>query len=276
MNELVNINIALMKDCNNHADILHKTLDKYKFVYSYIMYDKKTHWQVNILYSKNKIYNTLLVENVIQRVIESETKQDDHLQLIDNVRAYAQPPLEILLVTYRPLIYRLAVQQHQYWPQIELEDLLQMCNLRICVLYQQGYYIHKNLLTRSFVNDVLMFLRPEKRKPKIESLDQLLVSQDAENNISLIEMVEDETAQHDLDEVTNDVDGITLEQEIKNKMLEVIRDFVSPRMYDQLLREYGNKTTTNNTRVMINRLKGQLKELGITVRSITNQVTKRS
>lgn len=276
MNELVNLRARLYKNENNHKELLHNMLNKFTYLYSYIMYDKKEYWQVDILYSKIKQYNTIPVDKLINEVIKAENTKDKSLQLSDNIRAYCQPPLEILLVTYKPLIYKLAVQQHQYWPQVELEDLLQMCNMRICVLYQQGYYIHKNLLTRSFVNDVLMFLRPEKRKPRVDSLDQMLISNDGENNISLAETIEDEHAQDELNEIIDEADGITVEQEIKNKMLEVIKEFITPRMYDQLLREYGNKTTSNNTRVMVNRLKSQLKDLGITVRTITDQVVKRS
>ena len=276
MNELVNLRTQLYKNENNHKELLCNMLNKFKYLYSYIMYDKQTFWQVDILYSKTKQYNTIPVDKLINEVIKAENVKDRSLQLSDNICTYCQPPLEILFVTYKPLIYKLAVQQHQYWPQVELEDLLQMCNMRICVLYQQGYYIHKNLLTRSFVNDVLMFLRPEKRKPRVDSLDQMLISNDGENNISLVETIEDERAQDELNEIIDEADGITVEQEIKNKMLEVIKEFITPRMYDQLLREYGNKTTSNNTRVMVNRLKSQLKDLGITVRTITDQVVKRS
>ena len=276
MNELVNLRTQLYKNENNHKELLCNMLNKFKYLYSYIMYDKQTFWQVDILYSKTKQYNTIPVDKLINEVIKAENVKDRSLQLSDNISTYCQPPLEILLVTYKPLIYKLAVQQRQYWPQVELEDLLQMCNMRICVLYQQGYYIHKNLLTRSFVNDVLMFLRPEKRKPHVDSLDQMLISNDGENNISLVETIEDERAQDELNEIIDEADGITVEQEIKNKMLEVIKEFITPRMYDQLLREYGNKTTSNNTRVMVNRLKSQLKDLGITVRTITDQVVKRS
>lgn len=276
MNELVNLRARLYKNKGNHKELLCNMLNKFKYLYSYIVYDKKEYWQVDILYSKTKQYNTIPVDKLISEVIKAESIKDKSLQLSDNICTYCQPPLEILLVTYKPLIYKLAVQQHQYWPQVELEDLLQMCNMRICVLYQQGYYIHKNLLTRSFVNDVLMFLRPEKRKPRVDSLDQMLISNDGENNISLVETIEDEHAQDELNEIIDEADGITVEQEIKNKMLEVIKEFITPRMYDQLLREYGNKTTSNNTRVMVNRLKSQLKDLGITVRTITDQVVKRS
>lgn len=276
MNELVNLRARLYKKENNHCNLLHNMLDKFKYLYSYIVYDKLEYWQVDILYSKTKQYNTIPVNKLIEQVINSEKNPDKSLQLSNNICGYCQPPLEILLVTYKPLIYKLAVQQHQYWPQVELEDLLQMCNMRICVLYQQGYYIHKNLLTRSFVNDVLMFLRPDKRKPRVDSLDQMLMSTDGENNVTLVDTIEDEHAQDELDEIIDEADGITVEQEIKNKMLEVIKEFITPRMYDQLLREYGNKTTSNNTRVMVNRLKSQLKDLGITVRTITDQVVKRS
>lgn len=276
MNELINLRVQLYKNRNNHEKLLHDLLDKYNYLYSYIVYDKKEYWQVDILYSKTKQYNTIPANKLIEEVIKSETVHDKSLQLSNNICTYCQPPLEILLVTYKPLIYKLAVQQHQYWPQVELEDLLQMCNMRICVLYQQGYYIHKNLLTRSFVNDVLMFLRPDKRKPRVDSLDQMLMSTDGENNVTLVDTIEDEHAQDELNEIIDEADGITVEQEIKNKMLEVIKEFITPRMYDQLLREYGNKTTSNNTRVMVNRLKSQLKDLGITVRTITDQVVKRS
>ena len=257
-------------------DTLHKMLYRFTYIYSYIIYDKDNVYRVVALVSQTLPYNTLHVYNVIDNVIDSICNEHDPtLQLSQNVIGYEQPPLEILLETYKPLIYKLSLQQYHMWPQVELEDLIQMCNLRICVLYQQGYYIHKNLLSRSFANAVLMFLRPEKYKPQTVSLDEISKGKDDETSVNIAETIEDEHANEEMNEVLDEVDGITFEDLVNQECKQIVLEFISPRMYDQWMIEYNTKTVSRQTASQVNALKSKLKMLGISRKNIADYLIKR-
>lgn len=277
-NDLINIRIDLQKDMSEEQmrDTLHKMLHRFTYIYSYIIYDKDNMYRVVALVSQTLPYNTLHIDNVIDNVIDSIcNKHDPALQLSQNVIGYEQPPLEILLETYKPLIYKLSLQQYHMWPQVELEDLIQMCNLRICVLYQQGYYIHKNLLSRSFANAVLMFLRPEKYKPQTVSLDEISKGKDDETSVNIAETIEDEHANEEMNEVLDEVDGITFEDLVNQECKQIVLEFISPRMYDQWMIEYNTKTVSRQTASQVNALKSKLKMLGISRKNIADYLIKR-
>lgn len=277
-NDLINVRIDLQKDMSEEQmrDTLHKMLLRFTFIYSYIIYDKDNVYRVIVLVSQTLPYNTLHIDNVIDNVIDFICNEHDPtLQLSQNVIGYEQPPLEILLETYKPLIYKLSLQQYHMWPQVELEDLIQMCNLRICVLYQQGYYIHKNLLSRSFANAVLMFLRPEKYKPQTVSLDEISKGKDEETAVNIAETIEDEHANEEMNEVLDEVDGITFEDLVNQECKQIVLEFISPRMYDQWMIEYNTKTVSRQTASQVNALKSKLKMLGISRKNIVDYLIKR-
>ena len=277
-NDLINVRIDLQKDMSEEQmqDTLHKMLHRFTYIYSYIIYDKDNMYRVVALVSQTLPYNTLHVDNVIDNVINFICNEHDPtLQLSQNVIGYEQPPLEILLETYKPLIYKLSLQQYHMWPQVELEDLIQMCNLRICVLYQQGYYIHKNLLSRSFANAVLMFLRPEKYKPQTVSLDEISKGKDDETSVNIAETIEDEHANEEMNEVLDEVDGITFEDLVNQECKQIVLEFISPRTYDQWMIEYNTKTVSRQTASQVNALKSKLKMLGISRKNIADYLIKR-
>lgn len=277
-NDLINVRIDLQKDMPEEQmrDTLHKMLHRFTYIYSYIIYDKDNMYRAVVLVSQTLPYNTLHVDNVIDNVINFICNEHDPtLQLSQNVIGYEQPPLEILLETYKPLIYKLSLQQYHMWPQVELEDLIQICNLRICVLYQQGYYIHKNLLSRSFANAVLMFLRPEKYKPQTVSLDEISKGKDDETSVNIAETIEDEHANEEMNEVLDEVDGITFEDLVNQECKQIVLEFISPRTYDQWMIEYNTKTVSRQTASQVNALKSKLKMLGISRKNIADYLIKR-
>ena len=151
-----------------------------------------------------------------------------------------------------------------------------MCNLRICVLYQQGYYIHKRLLNKSFANAVLMFLRPERYKPQTISLDQISKSKSGDDeSVNRVEVIEDESATQRMDEAIDEIDGCTFEDLVSKEMRSIVLEFVSQRTYDQWCLEYGTKTVSRSTASQVNALKSKLSVLGINRKNITDYIIKR-
>lgn len=282
-NELINyqIPLALNTTKENITTLININMSQYSHLYSWILYDKIDEYLLSVLVSETTVYNTLPVNTLSDMIYDKlqkykATKSENFVKNHKNVIAFKQPPLEILCETYRPLIYSLCVQQHTCWPQIELEDLIQMCNLRICILYQQGYYIHKKLLNKSFANAVLMFLRPEKYKPKIISLDQMSKSKSGEDeSVNRVEVIEDEAASRYIDEAIDEIDGCTFEDLISKEMRNVVLEFVSQRTYDQWCLEYGTKTVSRQTASQVNALKSKLFVLGINRKNVIDYIVKR-
>lgn len=278
-NELISYQIPLALNASKEsiADAINDHLTIYSHVYSWILYDKTNEYRLDVLVSETVRYNTLLVETLPSVVYETLSKYRANRQEgRKNAIAFRQPPLEILCETYKPLIYSLCIQQHTCWPQIELEDLIQMCNLRICVLYQQGYYIHKRLLNKSFANAVLMFLRPERYKPQTISLDQISKSKSGDDeSVNRVEVIEDESATQRMDEAIDEIDGCTFEDLVSKEMRSIVLEFVSQRTYDQWCLEYGTKTVSRSTASQVNALKSKLSMLGINRKNITDYIVKR-
>lgn len=279
-NELISyqISITLNTDANSIAKSINDHLSAYSHIYSWVLYDRTCEYRLDVLMSETTRYNTIpvaMLPSVIYETLRTYKKKE-----FDSKRkvaiAFRQPPLEILCETYKPLIYSLCIQQHTCWPQIELEDLIQMCNLRICVLYQQGYYIHKNLLNRSFANAVLMFLRPERYKPQILSLDQMSKSKSGnDESVNRVEVIEDESATERINETIDEIDGCTFEDLVSREMRDVVLEFVSQRTYDQWCFEYGTKTVSLRTASQVNALKDKLIALGINRKNICDYIIKR-
>lgn len=281
-NELISYQVHIVRNYTreNIEQLLMDTFGDIAYVYSWILYDKSNEYLLSVLVSETSVYNTIFVDSLGDDIFRALTayrkKVTQDAYNCKRAIAHKQPPLEILCETYRPLIYSLCVQQHTCWPQIELEDLIQMCNLRICVLYQQGYYIHKKLLNRSFANAVLMFLRPEKYKPQIVSLDQMSRSKSGtDEEVSRIEVIEDESATERINEAIDEVDGCTLADLVSTEMRNVVLEFVSQRTYDQWCLEYGTKTVSRSTASQVNALKSKLAVLGINRKNITDYIISR-
>jgi hypothetical protein len=149
--------------------------------------------------------------------------------------------------------------QQQNWQFLEFEDLLQMCRLVLCDLYYKGYYIHKNVLAISFNNYVLMHIRKQKNRPEIISLEQKYEKTSDSNAITIADMIPDtEQLNKQYDEEIKEVDD-----RILREMKELVIDYIGQRQYDQLLREYSNKQTTNWSRKLMQTIKIHLFKIGI-------------
>ena len=91
------------------------------------------------------------------------------------------------------------------------------------------------------------------------SLDEIMYDSGDDNQITLIDMLED----------TN----LTIEQEERDrqeqihrvfmKMKEFIVDMIGERRFDQLYREYSNKTVSHASAMTMQRIKKELRKLGI-------------
>ena len=208
-------------------------------------------------------YNTIRCERFVRYVINELGKLSpgDEKYVI----CYMQPPLDMLVKLYKPLVIKLAKEIHQYWQYLDMEDLIAMCNLVICDLYYKGYYVHKSLIRTSYINYVLMHIRKDKRKPTMISLDQEYSKTDDDDKVTVADMIADTSMVDELEDKYDCEVNSRVLQEVK----EIVIDFIGQRQYDQLLREYGNKSTTAWSRKLMTTIKAHLFEMGINVKSFS-------
>lgn len=244
-----------------------KTLRKLGPVFSYVIYaeyDKNVlkGYTVRFNISQNDRFNVLSPFKTSKNILK---KIFDHMRnpVKKYVVGYKQPPLDLLIKLFNPLVQKLSHEQNQRWSFLEYDDLCQMCRLVMSDLYYKGYYIHKRLLYRAFNNYVLMHIRKDKCKPEVYSLEQEWSKRDDDDYVTLADMIPDTKLLEDLE----DRDNNEVENRILDEMRGIIVDFIGQRQYDQLLREYGNKSTTPWSRKLMVKIKAHLFEMGINGKS---------
>ena len=243
-----------------------RSLDNFDEVYSWLLYgdydgDVLSGYTVEFMVSQTDEYNTLQQEDVVTAVMLAIHKHRGS-SVKRYVLGYKQPPLDIMLHLYEPLVQSLARRQHSYWRQLEYEDLCQMCRLCICVLYNGGYYLHKQLISRTFTNYVLQQLRHDRYAPPKLSLNTA-VSNDDGKPCELGDIVPDNF----LAEQLQDEEDAQYVRDIREQQRDFIIEEIGPRQYDLLLDEYGSGATTNRTQKLVYRLKDKMRQMGINRRS---------
>ena len=225
-------------------------------VYSYLLYREQTAYVLELMTSQTTSYNTIDIDDVITETITHIER--DRKKPTKTVVGYKQPPLQLMIQLYEPLVQSLARKMRRHWRHLELDDLLQMARLSICTLYKAGYYLHRRLIERCFTNDVLQSIRHERNAPPITSLNNIVAGKDG-NDCELGDLIRDEALiTHLQDEEDND---------IRRKVTDAMRSFViqevGERQYDLLLSEYTSNCTTTRTQKLVYRLKDKVKSLEI-------------
>lgn len=235
-----------------------------KKIHSMIVYgiynnDVLEGWDVHYNISQTNKFNTITVSEIVNKL--KEALVDDGT--VRHVYTHLQPTVSILIRQYRWLIVKLCKEMHAHWEFLEMEDLIQMCNLVICDLYNKNYYIHKRLIRRSFTNYVLMHIRKNKNRPAICSLEQLYHKSDSDSDVTFAEMIPDKQAMYAEEDKYDD----EVLKQIIGEVRDIVVDLIGKRQYDQLLREYGNKQTTPWSRKLMVKIKAHLYDMGITSKS---------
>lgn len=265
-NKLTNMTTTLEVD-NLSLRNLTIPLNEIGKIHSCIVYgiydnDVLVAWDIHFNVSEVNKFNTLKPD-VVADFIFNKLKDSLNNHNGKRVICYMQPNVELIIKLYKPLIIKLAKEQHQRWEYLEMEDLIQMCNLVICDLYYKDYYIHKRLIRRAYINYVLMHIRKDRNKPHIVSLDQEYYTGDSDDSLVVADMIPDTKMIEELD----NQDDYEVHCRILEEVKDIVIDFIGPRQYDQLLREYSNKSTTNWSRKLMIKIKAHLFEMGITNKS---------
>ena len=261
-NTLVKLCVKTKPDCK-YDDVL-KLLNKEYLViekcYSYLIqneYDEDETligYQVEVMISSIDRFNTIEMTNACIEIVKIVTEKQTEVR---RMSGFKQPPIGVLIEAFTPLVTSLVITQSKKWADYEYDDLMQMCYECIIRLKRKNYYIHKGLINKAFMNDVLLGIRKKRFVDKIDSLDMEVT--DGENFTPMVELIEDSES---LENMYN-----TVEISTKNRIMEaqkvLLIDLLGKRTYDQLIREYGNKYTTPWSRRKVWSLKKTLTDMGI-------------
>lgn len=248
-------------DCDVYS-IVNNALIELGNIYSYVIFENKegaTYWIINISVSQVDEYNTLPPSKVAKNVAKTISRRRN-CKDFKNVVGYEQPPIDLMVVLFEPLVQKLVNEQKSRWQYLEREDLYQMCMLTMCKLHKLNYYLNPTLLRRAFNNEVLMHISKNKNAPILVSLYDRSNNNKEGDNILVGDTVPDLDAEIAILDFAEQ-DAKSKEQEDKR---DVVIDLIGQRQYDQLLREYGNNMTTSWSQHTVFRLKEKLKKQGIT------------
>lgn len=230
---------------------------------SHYINNQLSYWQFECEVCTDNTYNTFKKEDCIHDTLIAITNdvQDGKYIIL-----FKQPSLEMQIKMYMPYIKKLAQIQSQRWKTLEYDDLYSTCTFVIIKLYKRGYYLNKWLIKKSFENEVLLQLRKFKNVPEILSLEQITFTNDNNEPVKLEDMIEDKQANINI----QDEEESQLIHAIFLKVKEIIVTDIGERQFDQLLRDYGNKHTTNWSRKQMQIIKQKFSKDNITKMTFIN------
>lgn len=225
---------------NKPATILSEWLSDDSFLYSYLVKCKVTDGEVQkyiiqVTVSQIDRYNTVPVPEAILGIVESLNSKS-----MEFVVGYQQPPLDIMVEAFTPLVHSLARRMAKQWNQ-EYDDMVQTCYLCMCTLYNKGYYLNKSLLTSTFVREVLTSLRRIYTATRNGYKGTISLSQTLhdESSMTIESMIEDEAQTEMFYKVEEDD-----EREYRIKVQrEMTKAHLGERRYNSILASIESGTT---------------------------------
>lgn len=248
-------------------EIIEKLIENVNAIYAYFVGRKNDNIVIRIHCSLTEEYNTFKKEEVIETITSAIV---DYLLTLKNVKCicFGQPPLELLVKLYQPMLIKMAYKIHNQWQMFEIDDIVSMANLVVVKLYKQGYYIHKRLIWTALNNDVLVQCRKFKYQPLIIALEDTgeFYSKTDDEKLTYKDMLKDSS----YEEQEEKEDEQQLEQYVFEEVKSIIIDKIGERQWDRLWRDYGKGHTTNSTQATMRRMKAYISELGLTRQDFIN------
>lgn len=108
---------------------------------------------------------------------------------------YVQPQIDQWLTTFRPLLLTLASRvRSTYENTLGWDEILSILYLTVMKLYNKGYYLHRTLIKKSFINELNMECRRYKGMGITDSLDVNIADDDDSEPITLLDQIADPDA----------------------------------------------------------------------------------
>lgn len=100
---------------------------------------------------------------------------------------YAVPPLECYIEAYTPLLHKMVNRVQSFYQKLipDRDDIMSILYLSIVKLYNKGYYLHKRLIYKTFINDLNMEVRKLKDFSDVCSLDEQISDDEGQSTTRL-------------------------------------------------------------------------------------------
>lgn len=246
---------------------LHDVLAEVDSIYSVIVYYDKDSDMYTVQYNLSQIdrFNTLHSYDVASAVV----KMLEEGNMSKKVVGYMQPPIEICLEVFNPLVVKLAKQQRARWRCLEEEDYEQICRLVMIRLHQKNYYLNKRLIEKAFNNEVLMTLRSERNAPVILSFEDTFYTPLSSSSEKLLvaDVVEDVSIKEEEERLYVE----EAEKAIFNEVKALVIDLIGERQWNELVRAYTNGCTDSWSQKKMHDVKLQIKKLGLSRKDFNNK-----
>lgn len=244
MNKIKNIKI-IVKQNDTIEHIVNKVCVEAKvccdepFIFSAILMPKEDNKILKINHiDKKEQCNLYTIRNVVTDLL-SRAKISDIV--------YTQQPLEQWLILYKPLLISIANKVANMYKK-ERDDLLQILYMTIMNLYSKGYYLHNNLIYKSFINAVNLEYRNDNRLVVV-SLDQEIDCNE-DKDLTLCDMIADESYQEQ-QEYQEKLDRLLA---IKDLMLQDMSEL----QFDRILIQLKSHTVDRRTSYLLDKYRQKL------------------
>ena len=247
--------------------LMYNLLSEIDAIYSVIVYYKQEEKVFVVQYNiaENDDYNTVKTQDVVDKVNRCIEDYDGN----ERVAGYIQPPIEICLEVYNPLVLKLAKRQYRLSRYFDEEDYAQMCRLVMIRLHKKGYYINKRLLEKAFNNEVLMALRRVRSAPIILSFEDTFFTPLSNSSEKLL--VADTIEDASLREEEENARISEAERLIFEEVKDIIVDKIGIRQWNELVRDYTHEHTTSWSQKKMHEVKHYMKSLGLTRKDFNNK-----
>lgn len=258
--------LSLDDDIDTIKTRLNLLVKNVSFLYSYFVGRKDDDIIIRLTYSEYDQYNTIDAKTANENII---TCIIDYLVSLSNAKciAFGQPPLELILELYQPMLNKMAQKIKLQWRRLEIEDLVSIANYLVVKLYKQGYYINKWLVWTSLNNEVLMELRDCKHPTELISLEDILTDGGGSDEaLTYGDIVKDPSYEEEAEREDYDDCQKYILEEVKKIAIEKIGE----RQWDRLYRDYSKGHTSAASQQSMKRIKNYIKSLGLTKQDFIN------
>ena len=259
-------------DSNWNDDSIRKHVEtvmcEFVNIYSVLIVIKDTNsskYNIRYAISETEKYNVIDKENVLNVVLSSIRKDLNNKG--KHIVGHIQPPIDLMIDLYDPLIQKLAMKQHRHWQQIEYEDLCQICRMTLVLLYNKGYYVHKRLLEKSFNNEVLQEVRKLSSDVKFLSLE---TNENGDEDMEKLTL-KDTICDMDLEYEKQDTENKEISNQIFDEVKAILIDIMGERQFEQLFRDYANGHTSSWSRRKMQTIKAIFEKEGLNRKIFNNK-----
>lgn len=244
-------------------------MDELELIYSYaviVQRGAEVNYLIKYAISENPRYNTLSKDVVIAGILDT-IKKDKESQG-KYIIGHKQPPLELMIELYEPLIQKLSTEQKNKWRFLEYEDICQICRLTFVILYEKGYLIHPKLLSKAFNNAILQEVRGSSYTVDYLSLESKIDGQGEDmEKLTLEDTLRDTTEE----EMQDEQECREISENIFSEVKEILIDMMGVRQFEQFYRDYTNGHTTTWSRRKMQSIKQRFEQEGLTRQIFNNK-----